>query len=359
MADWSPLHARLHQTLHRGQWLPEGAVLLVAVSGGQDSVCLLKLLRDLRPHWGWEMGVVHADHRWRADSTDNAAFVGDLCDRWGLPCHIVTATDPVRSEAAARQWRYSEFGRLARQHRCCHLVTGHTATDRAETLLYNLVRGSGSRGLQALGWQRPLDGKFLDQPDLDQPALDQPDLDRPIWLVRPMLGITRAETAACCQTYHLPTWEDATNQDLTYARNRLRQRVFPELRQLNPQVERTLAHAAEVLSAEVDYLDTVATALYDQVVQPPAQSATGGWQVYREPLRCAPLALQRRVLWQLMQQVATRQVNFEQVEQWVALISAPNRSQSAPLAGGWVARVVGPNLVLVQPRSGDGGGSGD
>jgi len=346
VADWSPLHARLHQTLRRRQWLPQGARLLVAVSGGQDSMCLLKLLRDLQPHWGWAVAVVHADHRWRADSGDNAAFVGDLCDRWTLPYHIVTATLPPPTEAAARQWRYGEFGRLARQHRCPYLVTGHTATDRAETLLYNLVRGSGSDGLQALVWQRPLAGQ---SPDPSDPA----DHDGPVWLVRPLLEVTRADTAACCHTYHLPTWDDPTNQDLTYARNRLRHQVFPELRQLNPQVERTLAQAAEVLSAEVDYLETAAAALFDRVVQGPQESSTAGWQVHRDGLRSAPLALQRRVMRRVMRQVAARQVTFEQVDQWVGLIDAPNRTQSAPLPGGGVAQVAGDQIVITgRPGSG-------
>ena len=287
MADWSGLHARVHQRLRQSLGLPARSGVLVAVSGGQDSVCLLKLLRDLQPHWHWRLIVAHANHRWRDDADANAEFVAVLCDRWHLPCHIVTATAPPPTEAAARQWRYQQLEQLARADGLSHVVTGHTATDRAETLLYNLVRGSGPDGLQALGWQRPLvsSPEFVGlgtepgaKPEAKPEAKSEAKSEtEPIWLVRPLLDLTRADTAACCRTYGLPIWDDRTNRDVTYARNRLRLEVFPHLRQLNPQVERTLAHTAEVLSAEVEFLEAAAQELYqravDAVPHPPEATA--------------------------------------------------------------------------------------
>ncbi|MBD0336359.1 MAG: tRNA lysidine(34) synthetase TilS [Cyanobacteria bacterium Co-bin13] len=328
MPDWSLLHARIHRTVQAHKTplqshglIPAEARLLVAVSGGQDSLCLLKLMADLQPKWRWQVAAVHCDHRWRPDSAENAAFVVDLAQRWGISCRVVRAETVPGSEAAARHWRYEVFEALALEQGCTHVVTGHTATDRAETLLYNLIRGSGADGMQALTWVRSL-----------SPA--HPEIS----LVRPLLEVTRAETADFCQAFDIPIWEDSTNQDRAYARNRLRLDVMPYLRDhFNPNVERTLAQTAEILAAEVEFLDQLAEALYRQVMLCPSPGEA--WRIRRSPLKTIPLALQRRVLRRVLQEILSVQVTFEQVEKLVGLIDAPQRSQSDPFPGGAIARV--------------------
>ncbi|HZG40123.1 MAG TPA: tRNA lysidine(34) synthetase TilS [Nodosilinea sp.] len=324
---WSTTHAGVHRLLRSRSLLPEGVTGLVAVSGGQDSVCLLKLLVDLRPKWGWQLRVVHCDHRWRADSAANASFVQDLCDRWGIPCSVVTASADCSTEAAARQWRYQVFEELALQAGCTQVVTGHTASDRAETLLYNLLRGSGTDGLQALAWQRPLAP------------------ESPIAVVRPLLELTRQQTGEFCRQFDLPIWQDATNEDLGYARNRIRLELLPYLQtHFNPTVESTLAHTAELLAAEVDWLEAMTQELYTIAVVPPATAAES-WKIERGAIASAPLALQRRVLRRVLQQVNPAQVSFEHVEKLVALLTAPQGSQSDPFPGGRVAVVAGEWVV--------------
>lgn len=330
MTAWSSLHARVHRLLQTrspggGALLPGGARVLVGVSGGQDSLCLLKLLVDLRPQGRWQLEAVHCDHRWRPDSGENAAFVAQLAQQWEVPCRMVRTEEVLGSEAAARQWRYDVFAALALESRCSYVLTGHTATDRAETLLYNLVRGSGADGMQALSWARPLSGTGL------QPSHPE------ILLVRPLLGVTRAETAEFCRTSGIPVWEDSTNQDRAYARNRLRLDVMPYLQEhFNPGVERTLAQTAEILAAEVELLEHLTDALYQQAVEiTPGKPS----KVRRSPLKPAHRALQRRVLRRVLQQVVAAQVSFDHVEKLVKLIDAPNRSQSDPFPGGAIARV--------------------
>jgi tRNA(Ile)-lysidine synthase len=328
---WSISHAAVHRLLRRRPLLPAGAAVLVAVSGGQDSLCLLKLLVDLQPKWGWRLHVVHCDHRWRPDSAANAEFVQGLCDRWAIPCHIVVADAPYPTEATARQWRYRVFSELAIAQNCTRVATGHTASDRAETLLYNLLRGSGTDGLQALAWQRPLTS------------------DADLAVVRPLLELTRQQTGEFCRQFDLPIWEDATNHDPAYVRNRIRLELLPYLQaHFNPGVETALAHTAEVLTAEVELLELMAEELY-RVVVTPADSINNGekgegesaWRIRRSPLQAAPLAIQRRVLHRALRQVATAQVSFEQVETLRMLLAAPNRSQSDPFPGGAIAVVDG------------------
>ncbi|MEO1742402.1 MAG: tRNA lysidine(34) synthetase TilS [Cyanobacteria bacterium J06629_9] len=324
--QWLPAHAKLHTALRDSGLLPRNAHLLVAVSGGQDSLCLARLLLDLQPKWGWQLGLVHCDHRWRPDSAANARHVQQLAKQWQLPYFVKTATTPPKSEAAARQWRYGVFETLAAGRGYSHVVTGHTATDRAETLLYNLLRGSGADGLKALGPTRAL-------------SPTTPD----IHLVRPLLAFTRTETGDVCQQLELPVWEDETNQDLRYRRNRIRQELMPYLRShFNPRVEATLAQTAEILSADVAYLQAQAQQLYGQVVE----TVIDGWHIHREPFRQAPLALQRRVARRLLQLALARQPSFEHIEKIVTLADAPNLSQTAPFPGEVIAQIRGEVLWL-------------
>lgn len=326
-ARWTPLHVRVHRTIRARQLFEPGQALLVAVSGGQDSLCLAKLLLDLRPKWDWHVGVAHCNHAWRPDSRANADHVAKLVEDWYLPYYLVTAEQPAKSEAAARQWRYQTLVTLARQHHYTNLVTGHTASDRAETLLYNLLRGSGADGLQALTWKR--------------------SLGEGVQLARPLLEATRRETAAFCQELGLPVWEDTTNQDLHYARNRIRQELMPYLEQhFNPRVQETLAQTAELLRADVDYLETAARSLLQEAIAAAETPVPQQFGLNRRLLQTAPLALQRRVVRQFLQQMLPIAPSFVQVEKLTALITAPNRSQTDPFPGGAIAQVQEPWIWL-------------
>jgi tRNA(Ile)-lysidine synthase len=325
---WTQAHARLQTTLLANQLLPQGSAILMAVSGGQDSLCLAKLLVDLQPKWDWRLGIVHCDHGWRSDSAENACHVQQWADQWQLPCWIQRATALPKTEAAARHWRHAMFAAVAQQQGYAVVATGHTATDRAETLLYNLLRGAGGAGMAALTWRRPLSGTATD-----------------VWVVRPLLEWTRTDTAAFCQVQTLPVWEDATNADLRYRRNRIRQELMPYLRShFNPQVEQALAQTADILRAEAEYLAAQTEQLYPTIVQRATDGS--GWHLDREALRVIPLALQRRLVRRLLQDVLPKQPQFEHIEKLVALALAPNRSQCDPLPGNWVAQVRGAVIWL-------------
>ena len=130
---WSIFHAKFHQTLKDKQLLPSHSKVLIAVSGGQDSLCLTKLLLDLQPKWGWYLGIAHCDHKWRFDSEANANYVKQLATGWELPFYLEIADQVYKSEAEARKWRYQALGKIALEHDYQYLVTGHTASDRAGT----------------------------------------------------------------------------------------------------------------------------------------------------------------------------------------------------------------------------------
>ncbi|WP_448266540.1 tRNA lysidine(34) synthetase TilS [Nostoc sp. DSM 114159] len=322
---WTPLHAKIHRTIRSRHLFERNQRLLIAVSGGQDSLCLIKLLLDLQSKWGWDLGIAHCDHRWRSDSEANANHVENLAKTWGISFYLETANKPINSEATARDWRYQALSAIAQVNNYQYIVTGHTKSDRAETLLYNLIRGTGADGLQALTWQRPLTTGIV--------------------LVRPLLEITRKQTEQFCQEFRLPIWEDSTNQNLQYARNRIRQELLPYLRDnFNPQVESALAQTAELLQAEVEYLEKAAQQLRDRAlgVKHEEDSLTVfPLRLNRRELQKAPLALQRRVMRQILQQILTDAPSFEHIEKLTALIIAPNRSQTDPFPGGAIAQVEG------------------
>ncbi|MBN3883463.1 MAG: tRNA lysidine(34) synthetase TilS [Nostoc sp. JL34] len=323
---WTALHAKIHRTIRSRHLFERNQRLLIAVSGGQDSLCLMKLLLDLKSKWGWHLGIAHCDHRWRSDSEANANHVENLAKTWGISFYLETANKPVNSEATARDWRYQALSAIAQVNNYQYIVTGHTASDRAETLIYNLIRGTGADGLQALTWRRPLTTEIM--------------------LVRPLLEITRIQTEQFCQEFKLPIWEDSTNQDLQYARNRIRQELIPYLRDnFNPKVESALAQTAELLQAEVEYLEKAAQELRDRALgmgyEEDSLTSILPLRLNRQVLQKAPLALQRRVMRQVLQQILTDAPSFEHIEKLTALIIAPNRSQTDPFPGGVIAQVEG------------------
>lgn len=326
---WTPLHDRVHQTIRRRTLVQKKQRLLVAVSGGQDSLCLVRLLLDLQPKWQWEVAIAHCNHRWRPDADANADYVANLATTWQTPYYGVTADEVPSSEAAARDWRYRALTDLAIAHQYTVVLTGHTASDRAETLLYNLLRGSGADGLQALTWQRNLSSE--------------------VQLVRPLLEVMRQETAQFCAETQLRVWEDSTNGDRHYARNRIRLELLPYLQeQFNPQVEQNLAQTAELLQADVSYLEAAATALRQEAIACPTVAditVEHGipflGRINRRLLQSAPLALQRRVMRQLLQQLLPTAPNFDHIEKLTTLISASNRSRTDPFPGGAIAEVDG------------------
>ena len=232
MADrWSPDHLRLHRWLrHRPGLLPARAVLLLAVSGGQDSMTLVALLQDLRRLYGWSLHLWHGDHALRPESAKQAQELADWARQQQLPLKLDTWSQPRSGEAAARSWRYACLIEQARALGAGHVITGHTASDRAETLLLNLARGCHRRGLASLRARRPLAEAIV--------------------LVRPLLAFSRTDTARISQQLALPVWPDPSNESAAFSRNRIRNEVLPVLENLHPGAAKRLSALSERLGEE-------------------------------------------------------------------------------------------------------------
>ncbi len=321
---WTNVHTTLQQNLRQKRLLGKQQRLLIALSGGQDSLCLTKLLLDLQPKWQWHLAIAHCDHRWASD-LGLAQHVEKIAQTWQLPFYLKVAPNAAsknqETEAAARKWRYQALQEIAQEHNFKVVITAHTKSDRAETLLYNLIRGSGADGMSALNWQRYLSSE--------------------IELVRPLLNISRQETGEFCQQFQLPIWEDVVNQNLNYARNRLRLEIMPQIkRHFNPQLETALAQTSDLLKADVDYLETCAQKLLEQALMSDSRGLN------RLMLRQQHLAIQRRVMRKFWQQAIPQAPTFEQIESLTNLINAPNRSRTSSLPGKLVAQVSGDYILL-------------
>lgn len=310
---WTFLHTRLHIILRQRNLLPQKKRILIAVSGGQDSLCLLKLLLDLQSKWTWKIAIAHCNHGWKYD-TEIANHVQQLAKNWGIPLYLKITSQLKETEAAARNWRYQALTETAQENNFSIIVTGHTQSDRAETLLYNLVRGAGNDGLGALTWQRLLTNN--------------------ITLVRPLLTINRLETWEFCKQFNLPIWEDKANENLGYARNRIRKELIPYIQtNFNPQVETNLAKTAEIIRDETEYLESCAKKKLEKAIN------EDGTKLNRLVLQLIPLALQRRVMRQFLLKISPKKPNFEQIEALITLINAPKRSRTPSLPGNLIAEV--------------------
>ncbi|MBX7264823.1 tRNA lysidine(34) synthetase TilS [Micromonospora sp. Llam7] len=222
--------------------LPADGPVLVACSGGADSLALAAATAFVAPRAGRRAGLVTVDHGLQAGSATRAEAVARWAEQAGLaPVEVVrveVAGRPGGPEAAAREARYQALVEVAGRHRAAALLTGHTRDDQAETVLLALARGAGPRGLAGMPPRRDLGG---------------------VALVRPLLEIARAETRGACAALGLTPWEDPHNSDPAYTRSRVRADVLPVLvRTLGAGVLDNLARTARLLAADNAVLDDLA-----------------------------------------------------------------------------------------------------
>jgi tRNA(Ile)-lysidine synthase len=253
---------------------------VLGISGGADSVALMRAVAMLR-RGGVRIVVAHLDHQLRAESADDAAWVGRLADSLELPVCIeqqdiaAAASDAGTGlEETARRCRYAFLDRVAAEHNCRWIAVAHTADDQAETVLHQILRGSGLPGLRGMPPQRPLEscgGQGT------------------ISLIRPLLNVSRSEVLDFLAGLEQPFLTDATNLDLAHTRNRIRHELLPMLRaQFNPSVQQALGRLAHQAREVQDLVDELAADLL--------LSAVSGTTPDCVVLKVAPLRRARRHL---------------------------------------------------------------
>lgn len=311
-----------------------GERVLVAVSGGPDSLALLDVLYRLRGTLGIELSVAHLNHLLRGrEAAADAAYVARLAERYGLPlileeCNVRDAWRERGGslQAVAREMRYRFFERAAEETGAARVALGHQADDQAETIVFNFLRGTGIAGLAGI----------------------PPVRDR---YVRPLLAERRRTIEAYCRERGLVPRTDASNVKPVYTRNRLRLELIPHLeREYNPNLVPTLLRMAEVLREEDALLDAEASRALAAVMR--ASDDEGGVALERRPLLELPPALQRRVVrgaWEALPGGA--ELPFDHVQRVLDLARRPRGGGRVELPGGARLTREGDRLVL---RRGDG-----
>jgi len=236
--------------------IPAGASVLVAVSGGPDSVALLHVL--VQRDFAWRparVAVGHVNHGLRgAESDEDAAFVKRLAETWGVRCFetrlpqgsLSQKRDAVAPEADARHLRYEALRDLAAQAKADAIAVAHTADDQAETVLFRLVRGAGLRGLGGIRSRAKVQGSRL---------------------IRPLLDVTREQVHEYLARHGVPYREDSSNASLEATRNYLRHEVIPRLQgRVNPAVREALLRQSALFRDADEYMETEARRMLPLVV---------------------------------------------------------------------------------------------
>ena len=312
---------RLFDHIYEQDLMRPGDRVGVAVSGGADSVALLRLLLEIRASLGVVLSVVHFNHKLRGtESEEDEKFVRELANAHGLECFVDSADTRARAaqrkcgiEAAARELRYEFFWKLLSPQGNAgetldKIATAHTMDDQAETVMLRFLRGAGTRGLAGIlpVLVRPAQQKIS--------AEDAEKRRTQSAIVRPILDFRRAQLRHYLKRNGQVWREDASNQDSTYARNKLRRELMPTLREFNPSIEQVLSEVAEIARAEEQYWR-------EEVERVKGRGSPGA------ELLKLPLALQRRIVREAAERSGVR-LEFHHVQQILDVLrQAPTRSE--------------------------------
>lgn len=230
---------KIRETISRYNMLDKGDTVVVGLSGGADSVALLHILLSFREEYGLTVTACHINHNLRgAESDSDEEFVKNLCQRLNVPLERVSInvkdnSSPHESlEETARKLRYKEFERICKQNNA-KLATAHTASDNAETVLINMLRGTGTKGLSGI-----------------PPLRD--------YIIRPLIRCSREEIEEYCQKNGLSFVTDSSNLTDDYTRNKIRHNIIPLLKEINPSFIGAVARMTAIVGEDTDFLENCA-----------------------------------------------------------------------------------------------------
>jgi len=320
---------RVAKTIRKYELIDKGDKVLIGFSGGPDSVALMYVLHSLHKKLKISLSAVYINHHLRPRAAKREARFGEtICAKYGIPFACEDVNIPELSqknktgiEETARIYRYRTLERLAAQQACSKIAIGHHRDDRAETVIFNLLRGSGRMGVAGIPVRR---GK----------------------IIRPLYEISRAEIADFLEENGLKYMTDRSNYSRKYTRNRIRRKIIPMMqREVSEAAIENIIRFSEIVAEEESYLGSVAADYYDKLV-----SKTPGGKIRLD--LSGKLAydtwLKRRLVFKLLAAAGLTDIEFAEVERVVDVIDHGRRTRLA-LREDWIAEIAGDHLYIYRP----------
>ncbi|KXK18457.1 MAG: hypoxanthine phosphoribosyltransferase [Chloroflexi bacterium OLB15] len=325
------------RAIRRHNLVALGANLVVAVSGGTDSMALLHALAALRDQKTLKVQITAAslDHGLRgAEGAADAAYVLEQCERWQVPCVTGSAdtlalvsSRKLGIEEAARFARYRFLAKVAQDTGADRIATAHHADDQAETVLMRLLRGTGVAGLAGMGYEAPM------------PYTPE------YTVIRPLLNVTRRQIEAYASAQGIAPRHDASNDDQAYTRNYLRQSLLPEIETRFPGAARALAQLAE--SAAVD--NAFIEAMLEVQTAAHTRRLSGKITISRQHFRALDLALQRRFLRKTIRELGmNEEIGHEHILAAVEVLATAETGAIIEFPGGLSARLEREEITIIR-----------
>jgi len=337
------LESKVINFIQRYSLISPEEIVVVGVSGGADSVCLLHVLAKWRQGPGIKLHVAHLNHQLRGvESEADAKYVSDLAGSLGVPITIdsqdVAAYRIERNfslEEAGRELRYAFLARVAGEVGANRIAIGHTRDDQVETILMHILRGTGVTGLCGLAPCSPM--------AYDKQGMSLRAKRRSLLVIRPLLDITREETTNYCQEQQLDPRIDSSNRSLSFFRNRLRLQLLPLLRQYNPSIDQALLRLADIAKEDNAFIEQQASGLWDEV----ARQENNAIYFDKKQIAGLPIALQRQLLRAAVTKLAgdTRDIEASHIEMARSLLNKP-ASKKVSLPHSFVCQVGYDEIVI-------------
>ena len=350
------LESKVLDFIQRYSLISSEDIVVIGVSGGADSVCLLHVLSKCRKRLGVKLHIAHLNHLLRgAESEADAKYVSNLADSLDIPITIdkqdVAAYRIERNcsiEEAARELRYTFLGRVAKEAGAHRIAIGHTRDDHVETILMHILRGTGINGLCGLAPCSPIAYTKQEMSlSTEIPSLAKNQRNN-LWVIRPLLDITREETAIYCQKHQLAPRIDSSNLSLFSVRNRIRLQLLPWLRQYNPSLDQALLRLSDIAKEDIAFIEQQASELWAEV----ARQGDNTIYLNKKHLTSLPIALQRQLLIAAMTKLVgdARDIEANHIEAARSLLNKP-ASKRISLPRGLICHGGYDEIVIASPPS--------
>jgi tRNA(Ile)-lysidine synthase len=304
--------------------------LMLAISGGQDSLCLLVLIFVIKNQWCLSFYSTYCNHFWQINSFFLNFHLLKMHYLIKVQIIITVPFDFLKTEDKSRVWRYSQFERIRILYKFDAIITGHTKSDTTETFLFNIFRGCGISHLSSISWKKKIVFKKFLCFGIDFKKSYTSCLypsKGSFSLIRPLLGFNRYEIHVLTQAYYLPLIIDKTNFKFQYFRNRVRHQLLPLLRfYFNPRIDLTLTRFIQILLPELNFINFLSLKILTKIQFKKIKNKT--LSINRSFFILLPSSLKKRILISLLKDLKSENISFDLLEKILKLIFLNSKKNS-------------------------------